>query len=108
MAGAVDGRAVAITSGNVRNNHIPVGPIRDLFPTDSFGGGAKSAAGISITVELHTVGVFETDIATDKWILRIRAKGAIETFYKNIHAKDGTRLFFEKTGPRDFRISVVA
>ena len=108
MAYAIDGRAVGITAGNVDNNHIPVSPIRDIFPADAFGGGNKSAAGNPIRVELHTVGVFETDIAVGKWILRIRAKGAIETFYKNIGAKDGTRLFFEKTGPRDFRVSLIA
>ncbi|MDF3853127.1 hypothetical protein ACDP63_05420 [Paracoccus sp. P2] len=108
MAKAVEGKAVEITAGNVDNNHIPVSPIRDLFPADSFGGGNKSEAGKPITVELHTVGSFETDIATGKWILRIRAKDAIGTFYKNINAKDGTRLFFEKIGPRDFRVSVIA
>jgi len=108
MASAVEGRVVEIRAGNVTHNHIPIGPIRDLFPADAFGGGAKAAADNPIRVELHPVGVFETDIASDKWILRIRAKDAIETFYKNIKAKDGTRLFFEKTGPRDFRVSVIA
>ncbi len=108
MAKAVDGKAVEITSGNVRHNHIPISPIRDLFPADSFGGGRKSAAGKPITVDLHTVGAFETDIAEDKCILRIRSKEAIETFYRNISAKDGTRIFFEKIGPRSFRVSAIA
>ncbi|WP_424832379.1 hypothetical protein [Ruegeria sp.] len=105
MASAVEGKAIKITEGNVKNNHIPIAHVADLFPADCFGGSRKAAAAAPIDVMLDGIGTFETDIAEDKKILRIRANGAVGEFYKRSHAKEGTRIFFEKIGPRLFRIT---
>ena len=107
MASAVDGKAIRTTGKNVDNRHIPITYVKELFPSDCFGGGNKSAAGVPIQVTLDGVGTFDTDIAEKKNILRIRAGDAIEAFYTRNGAKDGTRLFFEKTGPRSFRVTAI-
>ncbi|SFR46995.1 hypothetical protein SAMN04488005_2314 [Yoonia tamlensis] len=107
MASAVEGRAISITQGNVDNNHIPITYIKELFPSDCFGGESRTSIGKLIQVALDGVGTFDTDIATSKNILRIRQSDAIKTFYKLNNAKHGTRLFFEKTSPRAFRVTAI-
>ena len=78
-----------------------------MFPKDAFGGSNKSKLGVSIQVLLDGVGVFDTDIAEDKMLLRIRSQDAVVKFYKIHGAKHGTRLFFEKLGPRSFRVTAI-
>jgi hypothetical protein len=107
MASAVEGKAIRITRGNLDNNHIPVTYVKELFPVDCFGGSSKSNLGNPVTVELDGVGGVQTDIDTDKNILRIRERDAIANFYKLGGARGGSRVFFERTGPRKFRATVI-
>jgi hypothetical protein len=80
MAALVEGKAVRITGGNIRNKRIPVGPIPDPLSGDRGGG----------------VGTFETDIAGDKKLLGIRADHAIGASCKRNGAADGSVIFCEK------------
>ena len=107
MTYKVEGKAIGITDKDVLHNHVPVTSIRDMFPEDAFGGENEDHAGALIHVTFDGVGSFSTDIASSKNILRIRGGDVVGKFYKLHGAKDGTRLFFEKTGPRAFRISVI-
>ncbi len=74
MASPIEGKAIRITGGNVDNNHIPITYVKELFPADCFGGSSKSNSGNPVQIDLDGVGLIETDIASDKNILRIRER----------------------------------
>ena len=67
--------SVVLTEGNIRNNHIYLGSIIDIFPPDSIGGGNSSTAGEPITLCVSSDQPIQTDIAGDKRIFRQRSWG---------------------------------
>lgn len=107
MASPIEGKAIRITGGNVDNNHIPITYVKELFPADCFGGSSKSNSGNPVQIDLDGVGLIETDIASEKNILRIREQSAVAKFYKLGGAKDGSRVFFERLEPRQFQATVI-
>ena len=94
---------VQLTEGNIRNDHLYLASVIELFPKDSVGGNNRADAAAR-TIELHT-GVTDpviTDIAGDKKIFRKRAW--VHEFISAHELKAGDRVAIEKTGAYRFHV----
>lgn len=94
---------IEITGGNLRNNHLYLSSVMDLFPSDAVGGPNESEAA-SRRLEIHS-GIAEpvvTDIAGDKKIFRKRAW--VREFFEAHGIEAGDKVVIEKTGSDRFHV----
>ena len=72
---------ITLTGGNIRNNHIYLTKVMDLFPDNYIGGASKKeAAAENLLLDVGGGKQFETDIDGKKKIFRSRV--ALKTFYQ--------------------------
>jgi hypothetical protein len=94
---------IVLTGGNIRNNHLYLSEIMDLFPIDAVGGSNEEARAPRL-LEIHC-GIGEpiiTDIAGDKKIFRRRAW--VAEFLQVHHLTEGDKVIIEKTGPSRYHV----
>jgi hypothetical protein len=92
-------RVVALSGGNVRNNHIYL-PL-DFFPADAIGGGNKAAvADRLLRVEFKPGRVVHADIDGTKRILRDRT--ATGDFIARSGLKEGDRVVIRRIGAYEY------
>lgn len=100
-------RLLRVTAGNLRNNHLSVREHLDFFPADTLGPSKKPTDlnGHSISLQLAGLNTaVRTDIAADKGIFRERRW--VGRFFKQHSIRSGDLLALERTGDRDYRLSV--
>lgn len=95
---------IKLTEGNIRNGHFYLRAAEHLLPADCFGGSSKAQAGTSIRVRFEPGSMVETDIASDKMILRSR--GQVRDFFERSGAKAGDCVRFNRTGTHDFVVTL--
>lgn len=93
---------IEITGGNLRNDHLYLGSMLDLFPPDSIGGSNEETRGTDIEVHCGIDNPIVTDIAGDKKIFRRRAW--VREFFLSHNLKEGDRVVIEKTAGRRFHV----
>jgi hypothetical protein len=95
-------RAVTVTGGNVRNNHLYL-PL-DFFPDDAIGGSNKaSIAPKEITAVFEPGLTIQTDIDRSKRILRNRS--AIPDFFARACIGEGDTVRITRTGSHTFHFA---
>jgi hypothetical protein len=95
-------RILAVTGGNIRNNHFYL-PL-DFFPHDAIGGSNRSeTATRTISVTFSPGEMVETDIDRTKRILR--ARSAVGDFFERAGVCEGDSLRIARTGPYCYEIS---
>lgn len=96
---------VAITDGNLANNHIYLRSFFDRFPADAVGGSNKTMrAKRDLTIDWGGPEPVETDIDGQKKFFR--ARGWIGAFYQLHRARAGDFVVIEQTAPYRYRISL--
>ena len=106
MSEKVIGGAVRISESDVRNRYIPLLHVIDMFPPDCMGGDDGSIEpGVPVTLHFDKVGTIETDLYRTK--KTPRKTGLVRDFYERGNAEGGSRLFIERLGRREFRITVI-
>lgn len=93
---------IEITGGNVRNDHLYLTSVLDLFPKDAIGGPNDDALGVAVEVHCGIAEPVLTDIAGDKKIFRRRAW--VKEFFSAHAIAEGDRVVVERTAPRRFHI----
>jgi len=107
-------RYIEITSGNIRNSHVYITGHHDFFPKDAFGASnAKSGLGQPVRIELMGLGTrIQTDIPRDtqtgKPRRQFRARHWVKAFFESNSVAPGDTLCLERTGRRNYRLSVAA
>ena len=106
-------RTIKVTSGNIRNAHIPVTRLLDVLPSDCLGSSKKSN-GIGKTVRIWLEGLdkaIETDIARDvktgKPRRQFRDRRWIKRFFQHNKVLAGDELEFERLGDREYRLRLL-
>ncbi|MCP1974274.1 ASCH domain-containing protein [Bradyrhizobium elkanii] len=95
-------RRVAVTGGNIRNNHIYL-PL-DFFPEDAIGGSNRfQPAARTISATFAPGRTVETDIDRGKRILRVRS--AVGEFFTAAGVVEGDIVRLTKTGAFCYEIS---
>lgn len=96
---------VRLTGGNLRNGHIYLRAVEHLLPADSIGGpNSRSPAQRCVTVTFDTGASSETDIASDKMILRARAP--VRDFFMATGAQEGDEVAITRTGPYALHVAL--
>jgi hypothetical protein len=96
-------RYLAITQGNVDNNHMYLTDCMDMFPDDVFGGPDESQeAPRTVRVQCGDE-VVDTDIVRDKNIFRRR--GWVRQFFSDARISAGDRVLLEQLEPYLYRVS---
>lgn len=106
-------RLIRVTAGNLRNSHIYVTGHLDFFPPDAFGSSRRSAGSArnSILIELDGLNkTVQTDIAceakTGKPRRHFRGRAPFREFFQYHGIRPGDSLELERTGDRQYRLSV--
>jgi ASCH domain len=95
-------RILAVTGGNIRNNHIYL-PL-DFFPHDAIGGSNRSeVAARTVSVTFNPGQKVETDIDRTKRMLRARSD--VGDFFERAGVCEGDSLRLTNTGPYCFEFS---
>lgn len=100
-------RLIAITNGNVENQHIYLSGHQDFFPKQSYGASNRSK-GLGVNLNLRVDGlstVIETDLAPrggNRYIFRKR--GWVRKFFDKHDIKPGDVVAVERIGKFDYRI----
>jgi hypothetical protein len=88
---------IKLTGGNVRNNHVYLTKVMDMFPDKFVGGSNKSLlAKETLKLDVGKGKAFETDIAGDKKIFRSRE--ALKAFFENYAVVEGDYLSLTTSG----------
>jgi hypothetical protein len=88
---------IKLTGGNVRNNHVYLTKVMNMFPDKFVGGSNKNLkAKEMLKLDVGNGKVFETDIAGDKKIFRSR--GALKAFFENYAVVEGDELTLTTSG----------
>ncbi|MGY4573735.1 hypothetical protein [Bradyrhizobium sp. USDA 3256] len=96
---------VAITEGNIANNHIYLRSLFDLFPADAVGGSNKTMrAKRDLTIDWGGPEPVETDLDGQKKFFR--ARGWIAAFYQLHGARAGDFVMIEETAPYCYRVDL--
>lgn len=93
---------IAITGGNLRNDHLYLTAVLDLFPRDAIGGPNDDTLGVPVEIHCGIDAPVVTDIAGDKKIFRRRAW--VKEFFQAHAIVEGDRVVVERTGPRRFHV----
>lgn len=94
---------ITLTGGNIRNNHIYLTKVMDLFPAKFIGGANKAeAADENLLLDVGSGNKFETDIDGKKKIFRSRA--ALKAFYKSFDVFEGDTVVITKHGEGHYSI----
>jgi hypothetical protein len=102
---AIVRRYLPVTEGNLRNHHIYLSSVLDLFPEDVIGGpNSAHAAPRTVRVEWGREAV-DTDIAGDKKVFRKR--GWLARFYDENRLRPGDKVLLEQLSPYVYRVSRV-
>jgi hypothetical protein len=87
---------IKLTGGNIRNNHVYLTKVMDMFPNQYVGGSKKSeCANALLTLDVGNGKVFKTDIAGDKKIFRTRE--ALKAFFENYDVNEGDFVVLNTT-----------
>lgn len=96
---------IAITAGNLKNDHFYLRPLIDQFPADVIGGSNKMAeAPSTVLIDWGGPEPARTDIDGSKKFFR--ARGWIRAFYKLNRAEPGDRVVIHETAPYRYRVSL--
>lgn len=93
---------IVLSGGNIRNNHFYLRTVRSMLPADSLGGARQALAGVPITVHFEGGVTVETDVASDKMILR--ARSAVGDFFERTGCVEGDVVRFTRLAEREFRV----
>jgi hypothetical protein len=104
-AAAITSCCLEIGEANIRNNHIYLTRVMDMFPADVVGGRNEAHAAPRMLRVCWGNETIETDIDGSKRIFRRR--GWLGKFFKENRIKAGDRVLLERVGPYLFRISRV-
>lgn len=89
---------IKLTGGNIRNNHVYLTRVMDMFPNEYVGGSKKSeCANALLTLDVGNGKTFKTDVAGDKKIFRTRE--ALKAFYQNYDVNEGDFVVLNTTKP---------
>ena len=106
-AQTVDEIIVELTAGAIKNGNICVRPALDWLPKSVFGGSNKTTAAASSLTIVFTPGeTVETDIASDKMLLRCR--GAVLDFIKRSGAVPGNRVRVLRQAHQTLHVEMVS
>jgi hypothetical protein len=79
---------IKLTGGNIRNSHVYLTRVMDMFPDEYVGGSKKSECAPSLLrLDVGQEKIFDTDIAGDKKIFRSRE--ALKAFFENFDVGEG-------------------
>lgn len=94
---------IKLTDGNIRNNHLYLTSVLDLFPASSIGGGNVDEQATTL-LEIRWGGEQPvlTDIAGDKKIFRKRAW--VKQFFSLHHLSSDDEVVIEQTGDKRYHI----
>lgn len=102
---AIVSRYLAITQGNLDNQHMYLTECMDMFPDDVMGGPDESqAAPRKVRVHYGSSAV-DTDIVQAKHIFRRR--GWVGDFFSASRVAAGDRVLLEQLEPYSYRVSRV-
>ena len=94
---------ITLTGGNLRQAHISLRSVIDMFPEDAIGGTSKDDPGRPVRFfwgpDLQPT---ESDLPSDKLIIRDRS--ASRQFLKHYRLKENDVIIIERIGPRDYFI----
>ncbi|MEY4415565.1 MAG: hypothetical protein RIQ53_2858 [Pseudomonadota bacterium] len=93
---------IVLSGGNIRNKHFYLRTARSMLPADSLGGARQALAGVTITVHFEGGLTVETDVASDKMILR--ARSAVGDFFERTGCVEGDVVRFTRLAEREFRV----
>ncbi|MFC3167727.1 hypothetical protein [Paracoccus fontiphilus] len=94
-----------LTGGNIRNSHINLSKLLNMFPEDAIGGKNKTeAAPRQIRVEWGGPQHVITDIDGSKFIFRSR--GWVRRFFEASQAKEGDIVVVTETAPYHINVSI--
>lgn len=94
---------VEINEANLRNNHIYLSKVMDLFPASAVGGSSKAEmASHLLELNIGFDDPVETDIANDKKMFRKRSW--VGEFFKRHDLKAGDKVVIEKLGEYRYHI----
>lgn len=99
------GVLVALTAGNIKNNHIYVRAAKHLVPVGSLGGSNSESAGDNLSVSFLPGATVETDIDSSKMIFRNRT--AVADFFKRTGASEGDHAIIHRVGPHSLEVSLL-
>lgn len=92
---------IKLTGGNLRNSHIYLQSVIDMFPKDAIGGTSKDDPGRPVRFfwgpDLEPT---ESDLPSDKLIIRDRT--ASRQFLEHFRLKENDVIVIERIGPRDY------
>ncbi|EPU7923665.1 hypothetical protein ACVZR8_004572 [Vibrio parahaemolyticus] len=96
-------RVIQLTAGNIRNSHLYLTKVMDLFPTDSIGGNnIDSEAPQRLEIHCGIEQPVLTDIAGDKKIFRKRSW--VKEFFASHKLEAGSEMVIEHTGGNRYHI----
>lgn len=88
---------ITLTGGNIRNSHLYLTKVMDMFPERNIGGANKSSlAAENLVLEVAANKRFETDIDGKKKIFRSRA--ALKAFYETYDVSEGDKVVISTDG----------
>lgn len=94
---------ITLTGGNIRNSHIYLTKVMDLFPDKYIGGGNKSQAASScIKLDVGLPNSLETDIDGQKKIFRSRK--ALKAFFEVYDLSAGDTVVITETGEGQYSL----
>jgi hypothetical protein len=94
---------VKLTDGNIRNNHIYLRSVLDIFPPSTIGGPNKTElAPQNLTLHCGQAEPVVTDIAGDKKIFRRR--GWQKSFFESHNLQEGDSVVIEKVGDYEYHV----
>jgi hypothetical protein len=99
------GITLALTQGNLNNNHFYLRDHLDFFPADAVGA-PNSKDGIGVPLRVHFAGSsepVETDIAGGNKLF-LRARAPIGEFFRRFAFGPGDEIAIERVGDREYRV----
>lgn len=100
---------IALTGGNVRNNHFYLRPHLSFFPSDAVGP-ANSSDGLGCPLVVHFAGApatVDTDIAGGNKLM-FRCRRDVGAFFRRHALRDGDVIAVRRLGPREYDVRPVA
>jgi hypothetical protein len=94
---------VTITSGNLRNSTLYIGPVLDRFPPAAVGGATLKQSGAPMTLILDGGKVVLSDIVGPKRMIRKRVWGE---WFRRLDAGPGDRVVFTPAGQSTYFVGL--
>jgi hypothetical protein len=94
---------IKLTGGNIRNSHVYLTKVMEMFPSHFIGGSRKELmAQKQLKLDVGNGKVFDTDIAGDKKIFRSRE--ALKTFFENYDVTEGDSISLSTSDQYEYKL----